>query len=132
MNVHHIGYLVQDIFKARTTLAHLGYVPISEISLDEYKNVWTCFLKKDELCIELVSSAGEMSAVEGLIKRFWNSPYHMCYESNDLEKDTKVLEGEGFYQIDQPNPVPALDNRKSCMFINNQIGMIELIENCAS
>ena len=128
MKVHHIGYLVRNINKAKHAFSCLGYEPTSEVTLDDYRNVWICFMQKDDWNIELVSPAGETSVVQGLVKRIRNAPYHLCYESCTFDADAAGLKENGFMQIDQSMPAPALENRRVCFFINSQIGMIELLE----
>lgn len=89
-------------------------------------------MEKDGYCIELVSPVSEESVVYGLLKRYKNSPYHICYETEDFEKDYQTLLTSGFIAIDEPTPAPALQNRKVTFLTNASMGMIELITDCRS
>lgn len=86
-------------------------------------------MEKDGCCIELVSPASEDSVVSGLLKKFKNSPYHICYETAHFEEDYQTLTREGFLSIDTPTPAPALQNRRVVFLTSSAVGMIELLEN---
>ena len=131
MTLHHIGYLVKNMDKARRDCSLLGFEQSSEITYDEYRDVNICFFTNDGFCVELVSPVSDRSVVAGLMKRYKNSPYHICYISDDLEKDIKRLSEAGCTQIDMPTPAPALEDRRACFLMSAHIGMIELVESCA-
>lgn len=128
LKIHHIGYLVKHIEKAMAAFERLGYAAVSEITFDSFRNIHICFMEKDGYCIELVSPADNTSVVAGLIKKYKNSPYHLCYETPDLENDLAALSEEGFTVIDTPVPAPALQNRRVVFLMNPFLGMIELLE----
>lgn len=127
LKIHHIGYLVKKIEKAVQSFENLGYRIIQDTVYDDIRKVHICFLQKDGYCVELVSPASEDSVVSGLMKRYKNSPYHICYEANDFEQDCQMLLASGFTAIDTPTPAPALQNRDVVFFMNPAIGMIELL-----
>ena len=128
LKIHHIGYLVKKIEKAKKTFEALGYSTEQDIIYDDIRKVNICFLVKDGYRVELVSPVSEDSVVSGLIKKYKNSPYHICYETPDLDKDLSLLTNEGFTAIDTPTPAPALENRRVVFLMNASIGMIELLE----
>lgn len=128
LRVHHIGYLVKKIEKAIRSFQGLGYEIVQDTVYDEIRRVHICFLQKDGYCIELVSPASEDSVVSGLMKKYRNSPYHICYETAHFEEDYQTLCNGGFLSIDTPTPAPALQNRKVVFLTNPAMGMIELLE----
>ena len=128
LRVHHIGYLVKKIESAIRAFQNLGYETVQDTIYDEIRKVNICFLEKDGYCIELVSPAAEDSVVSGLLKKFKNSPYHICYETTDIETAAGELAANGFIAIDSPTPAPALENRRVVFLTNAAIGMIELLE----
>ena len=79
LKIHHIGYLVKKIEAAIRTFEALGYQLIQDTVYDDIRKVNICFLQKDEYCIELVSPVAEDSVVSGLMKKYKNCPYHICY-----------------------------------------------------
>ncbi|MBD5448587.1 MAG: lactoylglutathione lyase [Lachnospiraceae bacterium] len=127
LKVHHIGYLVKKIEAAIRTFEALGYQLIQDTVYDDIRKVNICFLQKDEYCIELVSPAAEDSVVSGLMKKYKNCPYHICYETADFDKDYQTLLSDGFISIDTPTPAPALQGREVVFLTNASMGMIELL-----
>lgn len=127
LTVHHIGYLVKKIEKAKDAFLSLGYQIEQDTLQDEIRRVDICFLVKDGYRVELVSPYAEDSVVSGLMKRYKNSPYHICYETTDFDAALADLTAHGFIAIDTPTLAPALGNR-DVVFLNSAVlGMIELI-----
>lgn len=128
LKVHHIGYLVKKIDAAVLSFQNLGYRVIQDTVHDDIRKVDICFLQKDGYCIELVSPTSEDSVAAGLLKKYKNSPYHICYETDNFDEDYQNLLSNGFISIDTPTPAPALQNREVAFLTNASMGMIELIK----
>ena len=127
LKVHHIQYLVKRIDKAADTFRVLGY-KCGEVTHDTTRGIDICFLTKDSLNVELVSPFTEDSVVSGLMSRYKNSAYHICYESAHFNDDLHELENSGFHIIGEPLPAPAIDGHNVVFLMNPAIGMIELLE----
>ncbi|MBO5472383.1 MAG: VOC family protein [Lachnospiraceae bacterium] len=127
LTVHHIGYLVKKLDKAIQTFHSLGYETEQDTVYDKFRKVNICFLIKDGCRVELVSPVSEDSVVSGLMKKYKNCPYHICYETADFEADYAALTADGFLAIDTPTPAPALGGREVVFLNSPVIGMIELI-----
>ena len=127
LKIHHIGYLVKKIEKAKQTFEVLGYHVEQDTVRDEIRKVDICFLTKDGYRVELVSPFSEESVVAGLLKKYKNTPYHICYEADDPEAAYAELTANGFAAIDTPTPAPALGGCKVVFLTSPVIGMIELI-----
>lgn len=127
LRVHHIGYLVKKIEAATRTFEALGYQLVQNIVYDDIRKVNICFMIKDGYCIELVSPAAEDSIVSGLMKKYKNCPYHICYETDHFDQDYQELLENGFISIDVPTPAPALQGRDVVFLTNAAVGMIELL-----
>ncbi len=127
LKVHHIGYLVKKIDAAIQAFTKLDYVTMQPTVYDEIRKVHICFMQKDGYVIELIAPASEDSVVSGLIKKCKNSPYHICYESADFDKDYQMLMDNGYASIDAPTPAPALSGRRVVFLMNASMGMIELL-----
>lgn len=132
LKIHHVGYLVKKIDAAIRSFEDLGYRIVQETVYDDIRKVDICFLEKDGYCVELISPVSEESVVYGLLKRYKNSPYHICYETEDFEKDYAALMSNGFIAIDEPTPAPALQDRKVVFLTSPLMGMIELLINSRS
>lgn len=128
LKVHHIGYLVKKIDAAVLSFQNLGYRVIQDTVYDDIRKVDICFLQKDGYCIELVSPTSEDSVAAGLLKKYKNSPYHICYETDNFDEDYQNLLSNGFISIDTPTPAPALQNREVVFLTNASMGMIEIIK----
>lgn len=128
MTVHHIGYLVKDIEKAKKKFEKLGYISEGSMVYDDLRDINIAFIRNENYVVELVSPQSPASVVADLFKKFRNSPYHICYESADLERDMKNLQEEGFVAIDIPKPAIAFDNHRVVFMMNSSVGLIELVE----
>ena len=127
LKVHHIGYLVKKKDAAKAAFLNLGYSVEKDWIRDEFRGIDICFVIKDGLRVELVSPYTNTSDVAGLLKRIKNSPYHICYCSADIEKDSDLLREEGYLPITGTAPAPALEGRGVRFFMHPALGMIELV-----
>ncbi len=127
LKINHIGYLVKKINAAIHSFETLGYRVCQETVTDEIRKVDICFMEKDGYRIELISPVSEDSVVSGLLKKYKNCPYHICYESNDFDSDFAALRADGFLPIDDLTPAPALSGRSVIFLTHPAMGMIELI-----
>lgn len=128
LKIHHIGYLVKKLEKAKQTFEALGYHVEQDTVYDAIRKVDICFLVKDGYRIELVSPVSEDSIVAGLLKKYKNCPYHICYETADYESARAELTANGFLAIDMPTPASALGGREVTFFSSATIGMVELLD----
>lgn len=128
LKIHHIGYLVKKIDRAKQTFKTLGYRIEQDTVYDDIRKVDICFLVKEGYRVELVSPVSPDSVVAGLIKKYKNAPYHICYETEDFEAALAELTAGGFLAIDTPTPAPALGGRKVVFLTSAAAGMIELID----
>lgn len=127
MKVHHIGYLVKNMKDAKQEFMKLGFADAG-ITRDEYRGIDICFMDNSGYVVELISPFRDDSVASGLIKKYKNSPYHLCYISENLSEDVEKLAAEGYVQMDEPRPAPAIDGRKVVFMMNGSIGLIELVE----
>lgn len=133
MKLHHIGYLVSNIERSKKAFSALGFSLYKETIFDEQRKCDICFMKKDSTLVELVSGGGgDESIVSNLYKRYKNSPYHLCFESENFEEDMSHLQESRFVQMEEPAPAPAIEGKKVCYFMSPAIGMVELLSNSLS
>ena len=128
MKVHHIGYLVSKLDRAVKPFIDLGFRVTQDTVRDEGYGVDIMFLQNGETVIELVSPISDESVVKPLMKRQKNSPYHICYECEDLEAAIDELRAKGFVAWADPHVAPALGKSRVCFLIHPHAGMIELYE----
>ena len=128
MKIHHVGYLVKNMDRALESFVVLGYEKETDVVLDPIRKIHVCFLVNGGQRIELVSPAGDDSVVAGLIKTYRNTPYHICYETEDFEKDAAYLENNKFTRFEEPTAAPAIGGRLACYFMSPRIGLVEIVE----
>ena len=127
LKLHHIGYLVKKK-KAQEAFLALGYTIIEDWVHDEGRGIDISFLSKDGCCIELVCPFSKESIVSGLIARLKNSPYHICYISENMEQDLETLRDQGYLPMTEPAGAPALKGHPVVFLMHPSLGMIELID----
>ena len=128
MKVHHVGYLVKKIDKAILAFEELGYKLTQGIVLDEYRKVNICFLEKDGYKIELVSPMSKDSVVSELMKKFGNSPYHICYETENIDNQVNILLEQHYVICSEKQEAVAIEGKNVCFLVHPYMGMIELVE----
>ena len=129
LKVHHTGYLVKNHSQALEAFIALGYQIKQDTVRDELRKIDITFVEKDNSVLEVISPCSDDSTVSKLLPRIKNSPYHICYVSDDIEKDSETLRDMGYLPFTEPQPAIACDNRRVCFFIHPSIGMLELLEN---
>lgn len=127
MEIHHMGYLVKDINASIDNFKVLGYKE-STRSRNETRGVDICFISNGSYALELVSPFREDSDVSDLFKKYQNMIYHICYVSNNLLEDIKVLKKAGFVPISNITTAPSINDSKVIFLYNGSIGLIELVE----
>ncbi len=128
MTIHHIGYLVKKLERARKAFEALGYSVEQETVRDEYRKIDILFLAKDGYRIELVSPYDPSSVVAGLLTRTGNSPYHVCYLVDDLDLEIERLRDARYVVSSEPAPAPACGGERVAFMIHPFLGMIELLQ----
>ena len=86
MKIHHIGYLVDAIEVAAKEFEGLGFFRMGETVEDSTRDIYILFLDNGGYVVELIQPKSEESSVYGLRKKYRNSPYHICYETDDLQE----------------------------------------------
>lgn len=131
MRVHHIGYLVSDISLALKEFILLGFSQIGEIDKDTSRGCYGIFLTNSDYVVELIQPIDEKSPFFGLKKRFKNSPYHLCFETNDMQTTLNELctrEG-GCMLFLPPQAAPVIAVGAQVAFlISPHIGIIEIVD----
>ena len=85
MKIHHIGYAVKNIEDSINEFKKLGYITIENKIVDNQRNVIIQFIKNGDYLIELVAPLNKESPVTNLLKKQGNSPYHICYKTDNLK-----------------------------------------------
>lgn len=127
MKVHHVGYAVKKLEKAAEVFKGLGYLP-GEITEDEIRHIRIMFMENGHERVELIAPNGESTPVDGVLKNSGPTPYHICYEVNDIKKAVDGLSAGGWAVIKDAETAPAICGAPVVFLYNRHIGMIELVE----
>lgn len=128
MKVHHIGYAVKNLDEAFNIFKLLGFEKENEKVIDDKRNVKILFIHNREYRIELIESLGENSPRRNILKKSGSTPYHLCYESENILEDIELLKNNNFILISELSESRAINDKKVCFLYNKQIGIIELVE----
>ncbi|MCR4688983.1 MAG: VOC family protein [Saccharofermentans sp.] len=127
MQVHHIGYLVKRISEAEETLSLLGFTCERKAEYDPIRDATLSFWVNGNERIELVEPC-ENSSLKPLLKRYKNSPYHICFLADDLEKAKAEYESKGFVLFKDIELAPCLDGRRVVFLMSPGAGIIEIAD----
>ncbi|MCW3108303.1 MAG: lactoylglutathione lyase [Segetibacter sp.] len=129
LSFHHIGVATSDIEKAIEVYKKLGYRLVDEIITDPIQHVRICFmyLEKHPL-VELVAPIDETSPVHKILKKSNATPYHTCYEVDNIEESISAFKQIKFILISKPVPAIAFAGRSICFLFHQHIGLVELLE----
>ena len=128
MKIHHVGYLVKKIEKAKNAFLDLGYEIKQDVVYDDFRQVDICFMEKDGYVVELVSPTSKDSVVADLMKKVGNSPYHICYQVADIDAKIQELLDMRYVICSEKHEAVAIDGKNVCFLIHPFLGMIELVE----
>ncbi len=127
MKIDHIGYAVKDIDKAKSIFETFGYL-FEETITDRDRNIYIAFGKMDGYRIELVAPISSGSPVDNFLTNIGATPYHICYVSNDIEEDIKLLVKNRFKVIIKLAPAIAFGGKRVAFLYSLTIGMVEIVE----
>ena len=127
MKPHHIGYLVKNMDKSILEFLELGYIKESEVTYDPYRDINICFLTNQGLRVELVSPVSSKSVVADMMKKRGASPYHICYQVEDISVSSEMLRLRGYLPMGEAMPAPAIHNVQAVFYYHRAIGIVELI-----
>lgn len=129
MKVDHIGYAVKRMDRAQAAFQNLGFTFVATID-DLDRNVKLAFGEKDGYRIELVSplDQGKASPVDQYLSSMPGTPYHICYASDDLDREIGRLKQQGFKEIIKPSPAVAFGGKRVVFLMSLGFGLMEIVE----
>lgn len=125
---HHTGVAVFDIDATAKFYLDAGWSK-TETVYDPHQNVYICFLTKERMpMIELLAPKDETSPVTKTLDKSGVTPYHFCYEVDDINQAIADLRKLKFVPLIKPVEACAINDKKVCFLFNKQVGLIELVE----
>ena len=126
MKLDHVGYITDQIDETLKGFVSLGYAAEPLVDFEAHK-CKVCFLRKEgETTVELVEPYEENKSLRKLLKN-GVTPYHLCYEVEDIHASVNDLTGGGYIPLSQPVPAPAFNGRLICYLWSRETGYIELV-----
>ena len=125
--IDHIGYAVRDLALAKEYFKALGF-DFSAEEEDLLRSVNVCVasdLRGSR--IELLAPAKEKSPIDSYLKKTGPTPYHVCYETDDMDDSINELTKIGFTLLSKPDISVPLRGTV-CFMYSTEIGLIELIK----
>jgi len=128
MKVHHIGYIVDNMENSIKEFEGLGFKILQKNQYDEIRDINICFIENGGIIIELVQPKTKESVIYKMAGKYKNMPYHICYETDDMDRDIERLKQRGYMVIQKPERAPAINNSKVVFLMHLDMGIIELLE----
>ena len=128
LKFHHIGIACHDIARSQAFYTAMGY-RATEVVDDPIQHVRVCFLdKEDAPRIELLEPLDDQSPVARTLATVGVSPYHSCYQVEDMESAINELRAQRFLLVSGPVPACAMDGKRVAFLFQKHTGLIELVE----
>jgi methylmalonyl-CoA/ethylmalonyl-CoA epimerase len=125
---HHIGIAVNNIDETAEIYLAAGYNKTDTV-YDPLQHVHICFLNKDGMpTLELLAPEDDTSPVSKILTKNGVTPYHCCYEVDDIEDAMERLRKMRYIIVSKPLPAVAIDGRRVCFLFNKVVGLIEIVE----
>lgn len=128
LKVHHIGYAVKDLSKSLEMFLKIGYKIENEPVRDEKRKVEIAFISNNNYLVELISPLDNDSPIQNYLGKIGNTPYHLCYETEDIETSVNELRKQRYLLIEAPSEAVAIDDRRVAFLYNPKYGLLELLE----
>ena len=129
MNFHHVGYMVKDISRSMDTFRLLGYEVEKPSMFDGLRLAQIGFMRINGSRIEIIQPVGSESPIYPLMKKYKNTPYHLCFSTTSMDEDIRKLEEKGFMVFKDREDAPCMNHKDVVFLMSENIGMIELYEN---
>ena len=129
MKIDHIGYAVKRIDRALSSFEKIGYVFEPMID-DTDRNAKLAFGEKDGYRIELVTPLDKKleSPVDQYLSNTVGTPYHICYKSENLDREIEELQSQGYKVVIEPRPAVAFGGKRVVFIMNIGFGLLEIVE----
>lgn len=125
---HHLGIATRSIEKCANIYIKLGY-KLSEVKVEPTQNVKIGFLSREgSPLLELIEPLNEEAPISRIVNNSGTTPYHTCYEVEDIQKSVEELEDLNFRQLFEPITAEAMDSGLFCYLFSPDIGLFELYQ----
>ncbi|WP_166789540.1 VOC family protein [Cryobacterium sp. TMS1-20-1] len=127
MKIHHVGYAVRDIASAGEKFRTLGF-EIGTTITDDIRKVAIAFARNGNYVVELIAPVDSNSPVDGILSKMGPTPYHLCFEVDDMNASLATFRKQGYVVASPPSPAPAINDSVVAFLYHSEIGLVELVE----
>ena len=127
MKIHHLGYAVNNINDSIIEFEKLGYTKISFVN-DLLRNVQIAFMSNQDYLVDLIAPLNDKSPVDKVLLKMGSTPYHICYETHDIDSKVSELKNDGWMLIKKKEIAIAIDDNYVVFMYHKIVGLIELVE----
>jgi len=130
LKLHHIGIVVENIQKSLGDLIkYLDFESTTMPSLVGSQKVNICFLKTNNVFLELIEPAEENSPISNFIKK-GGGFHHLCFEVDDIHLELEKMKKNGAHIV--VDAVKGFEERLTAFVMldmkNTNCNLIELAE----
>jgi methylmalonyl-CoA/ethylmalonyl-CoA epimerase len=130
LKLHHIGIVVENIQKSLGELTkYLDFESTTVPSLVGSQKVNICFLKTNNVFLELIEPAEENSPISNFIKK-GGGFHHLCFEIDDIHLELEKMKKNGAHIV--VDVVKGFEERLTAFVMldmkNTNCNLIELAE----
>ena len=130
MKLHHVGIVVKNIQESLGEITkYLTFESTTVPSLVGSQKVNICFLKTNNVFLELIEPAEENSPVSDFIKK-GGGFHHLCFEVDDIHLELEKMKKNGAHIV--VNVVKGFEDRLTAFVMldmkNTNCNLIELAE----
>lgn len=130
--LRHVGVAVPTLGPTTEMLSSLfGYRVISGPFDDPIQKVSVNFLTQsdqDIAEIELIAPLTEDSPIKATLAKGGGAAYHLCFETNDIDKAIEHAKKNGCILLGQPVPATAFGGRRIAWIYTSSRQLFELVE----
>ena len=128
LKVHHIGYAVSNLKQSLEMFLKIGYSLESGPIEDEIRNVEIAFVQNNGYLVELISPLNENSPILNYLDKIGNTPYHLCYETENIEQVIIDLCKQRYLIVEKPLEAIAINDQRVAFLYHPKYGLLELLE----
>ena len=85
-------------------------------------------MQADAAEIELIAPLSADAPIQSLLKKTGGGAYHLCFETNDLEKALAHVRSLKCLVVSPPAPAVAFEGRRIAWFYSPSRLLVELVE----
>lgn len=127
LSFHHVGLACRDLRAEATAHAMLGFAPEGDVFEDPHQRVRGSFWVLGSFRVELLEPLDDASPVQDWLARGVRM-YHVCYETDDLDRALAQLGDAGHRTVSAPAPAVAFGGRPVAFCMLRTRALVELLQ----